>query len=61
MSIVSYGTGILISFEFTKLNIQKETDKLRSQQGQKTIGDNIKTGKYKRKRAYEAKKQCTVD
>jgi len=53
ISVVFYRTGILISLKFTKLNIQKETHKRRSQQGQKTTGDNIKTDKYKRKTAYE--------
>jgi len=53
ISVVFYGTGIFISLKFTKLNIQKETHKRRSQQGQKTTGDNIKTDKYKRKTAYE--------
>jgi hypothetical protein len=48
MSIVYYGTGILISFKFSRLNIQKETDILSSQQGQKTIetignDENIET------------------
>jgi hypothetical protein len=42
ISIVFYATGILISLKFTKLNIQKETDKLGSQQDQKTIADSIK-------------------
>lgn len=57
ISIVFYGTRILICLKFTKLNIQNETDKLRSQQGQKTIGDNIKTDKYKRKTEYETIKK----
>ena len=56
ISIVFYETGILINLKFTELNIQKEKDKLRSQQGQKTIGDNIKTDKYKRKTEYETLK-----
>ena len=57
ISIVFYGTGILISLKFTKLNIQKETDKLRSLQGQKTIENSIKTDKYKRKTAYKTLKK----
>jgi len=62
MSIVFYGTGILISFKFKKLNIQKETGILRSHQGQKTTGGNRKTDKYKSKTAYETiKKEKTMN